>query len=473
MEHLKKIGNVLPKKSVDIKKSRIGLGFEKLDRDAFNPEKSYPFVGETGVKWARLQSGWQKTERQKGVYDFAWLDSIVDNLLGVGVEPWLCLCYGNALYTPAAETVYGAVGCPPIHTEEEQQAWADYVLATATHFKGRIHYYEVWNEPDGRWCWKHGPNAEELADFNIATAKACKSADPTCEVIGLATCHGDDSFNEVLFQKNGADYIDAVSYHSYVIEDIYIRQFFDVYDAYRKKYAPNLKIIQGESGTQSRYDGMGAMRGAAWTPLKQAKYLLRHLVIDLAAGVEFTSYFSCMDMAEALNGVVGDLNSISDFGYFGVVGAEFDENAKATGNYFKKPSFYTLQTLTSILCEEYTSVEIPVEAVLEHSNRMYGPNFDFGASNHYFFRRPDNSTAMVYWVSRNILTETFEGETSFYVTAEGLSDKITLIDLLDGSIYQLNDQQVALVDGKYYFRNVPITDSPLLIQFGNFYKEKF
>ena len=110
MEQLEKIGNVLPKKSVDIKKSRIGLGFEKLDRDAFNPEKSYPFVGETGVKWARLQSGWQKTEQEKGVYNFAWLDSIVDNLLAVGVEPWLCLCYGNALYTPAAETVYGAVG---------------------------------------------------------------------------------------------------------------------------------------------------------------------------------------------------------------------------------------------------------------------------------------------------------------------------------------------------------------------------
>ena len=50
MEQLKKIGQIKPKRSVDIQKSRIGLGFEKLDRDVFDPEKSYPFVAETGVK---------------------------------------------------------------------------------------------------------------------------------------------------------------------------------------------------------------------------------------------------------------------------------------------------------------------------------------------------------------------------------------------------------------------------------------
>ena len=46
MERLIKIGNVEPKLSKDIKKSRIGLGFEKLDRDVFDPEKAYPFVAQ-------------------------------------------------------------------------------------------------------------------------------------------------------------------------------------------------------------------------------------------------------------------------------------------------------------------------------------------------------------------------------------------------------------------------------------------
>ena len=66
MEQLKKIGKVTPKSSKEINYSKIGLGFEKLDRDVFDPEKAYDKVAECGVKWARIQSGWKKTEKQKG-----------------------------------------------------------------------------------------------------------------------------------------------------------------------------------------------------------------------------------------------------------------------------------------------------------------------------------------------------------------------------------------------------------------------
>ena len=95
MERLIKVGKIIPKHSTQVKESRIGIGFEKLDRDVFDPEKSYVFVAKSGVKWARLQSGWQRTEKEKGIYDFKWLDKIVDKMLEIGVEPWLChLSYG-------------------------------------------------------------------------------------------------------------------------------------------------------------------------------------------------------------------------------------------------------------------------------------------------------------------------------------------------------------------------------------------
>ena len=31
--------------------------------------------------------------------------------------------------------------------------------------------WEVWNEPDGKWCWRHGPSATEYGNFAIDTAK--------------------------------------------------------------------------------------------------------------------------------------------------------------------------------------------------------------------------------------------------------------------------------------------------------------
>lgn len=471
MQNLKVVGKIKPKKSIDVKKSKIGLGFEKLDRDVFDPENAYEYVANLGIKWARLQSGWQKTESKEGVYEFAWLDKIVDKMLSIGVEPWLCLCYGNKLYTKSAENVFGAVGCPPIGTERERTAWKNYVKATVSHFKGRIHYYEIWNEPDGQWCWKHGVNAKELAEFTIATSDACKEADPTCETIGLVTCNFDEKFYEEFAISGACAHLDAISYHCYNPQDELFVSFFNGYDRLRKNYNPNLKIIQGESGTQSHPDGCGAMAGGAWSESKQAKYLLRHLITDIAMGVEFTSYFSCMDMAEALNGEVGNLQSVSDFGYFGVIGADFDENARANGNYHPKPSYFALQNLSSVLCEDYYLTDPLIVPVREYCTGMQNTNFDFSKATHYAFSRDDNSMALFYWKPAEILTETYSGLTSFKINPEVANGSVTLIDLADGTVWEIGEDNMFLEDGWLKFKELPITDSPLMLNFNNFYKE--
>jgi len=102
MSGLKRLGAVAPVHARDVRNSVWGLGFEKLDRNVFDPGKAYDKVAALGVKWIRIQSGWARTERSEGVYDFAWLDSIVDNLVSRGLVPWICLCYGNGIYDEAA-----------------------------------------------------------------------------------------------------------------------------------------------------------------------------------------------------------------------------------------------------------------------------------------------------------------------------------------------------------------------------------
>ncbi|MCQ2399668.1 MAG: beta-galactosidase, partial [Clostridia bacterium] len=180
----RKTGKIKPILSKNATDMRFGVGMEKLDRNVFDPNKTYKPVSELGVKRVRLQSGWMRTERKRGEYDFKWLDEIVDNLLSLGIRPWLCLCYGNPLYTERAKHVFGGVGCPPVFSDEEKKAWANYCKATAVHFKGRITEYEVWNEPDGEHCWKHGVNGKEYGEFAILTAKAVKSGDENAEILG-------------------------------------------------------------------------------------------------------------------------------------------------------------------------------------------------------------------------------------------------------------------------------------------------
>ena len=95
---LKQIGWLDSRHSKEIASSPWSIGCETLDRDyaKFSVYKDY--VGELGAKHARLQSGWAKTEKEKGKYDFAWLDYHVKGLTEQSVRPWICLCYGNPIY---------------------------------------------------------------------------------------------------------------------------------------------------------------------------------------------------------------------------------------------------------------------------------------------------------------------------------------------------------------------------------------
>lgn len=466
MYRFKKTGEIAPKSAKEITSSRLGIGFEKLDRNVFDPEKAYDRLAAIGVKHVRLQSGWMRTEKERGVYDFSWLDRIVDRLISDGMQPWLCLCYGNPLYSEAAREVFGAVGIPPIRTEEEKAAWAAYVRATVLHYSGRIREYEIWNEPDGKHCWKHGADGAEYGRFAADTAKVIKAEDPEARVFVGATCNANLPFICAGAAEGMLDDADAITYHCYTPNDKVMRDQLITLRALAERLKPGLSVIQGESGTQSKGGGHGALRTGAWTEEKQAKYLARHLVTDLYYGAEFTSYFSTMDMIEALNGTTGDVASYLDYGYFGVLGADFDENGFAVGDYTPKPSYRTLQVLAAVLEGDWTPCVLPVQPRPAKSPLVFGDDAsDFGVRV-CSFRRGDGSAAFIYWYASDMMTTSYCGTETFRVGGMPLPDRF--IDLYDGSVYSIPDGVVEETPGGYVLKNMPLSDRPMMLEFGGF-----
>ena len=65
---MKLIGKFKKFSSKQIEKSYVSIGFECLDRELFNPDKCYDLLAESGVKHARVQTGWIRCEKEKGVY---------------------------------------------------------------------------------------------------------------------------------------------------------------------------------------------------------------------------------------------------------------------------------------------------------------------------------------------------------------------------------------------------------------------
>ncbi len=466
MERLIKVGRVKAKNASEIKESRFGIGMEKLDRDAFEPNKVYDKVAALGVKWIRIQSGWQKTEKQKGTYDFSWLDEQVDNLLQRGLKPWLCLCYGNEIYDDFAKGEYGAVGCPPIHTKEAYDAWLAYCKQTVLHFKGRIEYYEIWNEPEGDWCWKPHANYKEYAEFAIKTGRVIKENDHTAKVI--TGSHYERSLKPLYteFESGMAEITDAITYHEYCYDERYISHRVKAMRSVCDLYKEGIEIIQGESGSQSKLGGAGALYWIATNERMQTKQLARHTLADILAGVKFTSVFSCVDLAENLRAKAGEV--IDTYGWFGVLSAEFDKNTgMAIGEYKEKPSYYCLQNLCSIFDENIELCDLPLLLKPQESPRVDGMDCNDETLIYGGVQKANGAKAFVYWNATDMFTVK-EWESTLSFQTAGLKGKICLIDPLEGSIYQIPESMLQQENGFCHFINVPIKDYPLIITFGDF-----
>ena len=64
---MKKIGKLRTYTSKEIENSYVSIDFCCLDRDLFKAEMCYDALAKTGVKYARCQTGWAKTEKQKAL----------------------------------------------------------------------------------------------------------------------------------------------------------------------------------------------------------------------------------------------------------------------------------------------------------------------------------------------------------------------------------------------------------------------
>jgi hypothetical protein len=463
LDDMKRAGRVEPISSRDIESSRLGLGMEKLDRDAFDPAPLYDSVAALGVKWIRIQSGWAKTEKKRGLYSFGWLDEIVNQLISHKLRPWMCLCYGNGLYTPEAAEYVGAVGFPPL-SDIATVGWIAYIKATVAHYKGRIFDYEIWNEPDGT-CWRHGANAKEYGEFACRTAEAIRSIDPEARIfVGSVYTHDlkyiDDFLSTGLYK-----YADALTIHEYTYDERYMLHRVSATRALLDMYNPDIKIIQGESGSQSKSGGFGALNWIEVNERQQAKQLLRHTVADLLCGVEFSSYFSCVDMVECVTGgrIGGD--DLSNWGYFGLIRHKPDE-ADSSRRYTYKPSYYTMQVLAAALGQAET-VQAPVLLTPQKSAAVDDEDLSDATLIIGAFHNAVGKLGVVYWNSTDMLKiRDYESTVSMQVVTSGTNP--CLIDLMDGTVYAFSEKQYKKEDNTCTFTHIPVKDHPLLIAFDDF-----
>ena len=226
--------------------SQIADGFgvnSPLPRDPWLPwnRRWWTRMYDGGFNWVRLgqyenssdKTSWDWVEQNRGVLRVpADVDDYIDWLVDNGVNIQLQLCYGNPMYTgmagkppdsilPATGTshaddggIYSIYRGP--NTPEQIAAFNRYAKYMILHYKGRIKYYELWNEPNAHF-WHPQGNAEEYGRLLGAFAKTLRETDPNARIVVAGQGSPNRDFaKRVLDACQCAADVDVWAYHTYV-----------------------------------------------------------------------------------------------------------------------------------------------------------------------------------------------------------------------------------------------------------------
>ncbi len=445
---MKKIGMLKCFSSGEIENSRIGIGFECLDRELFRPEPCYDLARASGVKYARCQTGWARCERERGVYDFSWLDTVVDNLRMRGIEVWMNVGYGNPLYMKNIPNKTG-VGCVPLFFGEEcLAAWKNYVSALASHFAGRVRLFEIWNEPEADHFWyPEIPDPKKYAELFSITSAEIRRHIPSAKfaatvasgfdfdfIKGMLSAmqgmpmdyfafHAHSRYPEISFGKGGA-YLDNVKHLRHLLDTAGFEK---------------TELIQGEAGQPSwAPKGHWLYKDGFDDPRAQAVWLLRRFALDHYAEVALASFFMIADIWEKPYETA----------------TQTLPRAQANGilnglAYTPKPSYEALRHITSVFRGDIKRKDTAFTVEGTGAEEAVCLSFEKDGGATYLYYRPSAPTEKYYR----------EAAVSVCLPAP-LCDPV-LADLLTGEVFSLPEAEIC--QGLYVYRNLPFSNYPMVL----------
>jgi len=184
-------------------------------------KRTLEMVREMGAPWIVEYFPWGYYEpHTKGEFDWSHADIVVDHARVQGLTIIARIDLVPLWARPKGK---------PDHylTEDRFADYADFVYAFVDHFRDRIKYVVIWNEPNLRLEWGERPPDPEAYTRLVKLAYArAKEADPNIVVLagGLAPTLGDPAkqealndleFLERMYAAGAKDYFDALAVHAY------------------------------------------------------------------------------------------------------------------------------------------------------------------------------------------------------------------------------------------------------------------
>jgi Carbohydrate binding domain len=155
----------------------------------------------TGGSWALIN-------RSPGVFDWAALDAHVNRALAHGADLVMNLSRAPR-WASARPNEPSPFGPGQLAEPANIQYWRDWVNAVASRYRGRIRYWEVWNEPPGFFTG----SAQQLVTLAQEANAILKRIDVNNKLLG--PCSYDFHYLEQYLAAGGGQHTDIVCHHFY------------------------------------------------------------------------------------------------------------------------------------------------------------------------------------------------------------------------------------------------------------------
>ncbi len=261
--------------------SPFGVGSSALrSRDL---TKWVPQMAEIGIRDLRsFGGGWSGVEPEPGQWKWDATDEKLAFLASLNVSSGVLLMGNPKWNTKETSGI-------PVNTLPE---WSNYVSHIVEHTKGRVKYFEVWNEPPNGT--RNAPPSD-YAKLVVASYDAAKAANPDA-MVGLAAKSAYLYYLDAALKAGAKGHYDYITLHPYEILGTVIAHpgtepiFLTIASKVRKMLAAqdpakvNVPIIFTEIGFDSK-------RGVD----KQAQAAVKTYVMGIAQGIACIQWFEGMD----------------------------------------------------------------------------------------------------------------------------------------------------------------------------------
>lgn len=256
-----------------VPRTYFGMHIHRLTRGTNWP--SVPFYSmrllAAGVEWPFL-------EPEKGKFNFSLLDTYVNIAQQNNIDIVLPLVF-SPQWASARPYELSAYKKPGFAAEPNDiNDWKNYIKELGVRYKGKIKYYEIWNEPDVKLFYSG--SVEQMVFLTKVAYDTLKSIDPNIKIISpSATGKYGYKWLDDFLNKGGDKYIDIIGYHFYVMpgppENIIplIQKVKNV----MRKHSLTLPLWNTEAGWD---------RQRTFTDDEAAAYVARSYILNWTEGVQ-------------------------------------------------------------------------------------------------------------------------------------------------------------------------------------------